>query len=56
VKDNREKGNTKRKFPELSGSTMERSANKVGSIRKEGEKKKGRLGKLARSVTAGQQK
>ena len=56
MKNNREEGKAKRKAQELSGSTLQRSAIKAGSIRKEGEKKNGRLGKLARSVTAGQQK
>jgi hypothetical protein len=55
MKNNRDDGNARRRFPERSGSTQT-SAKKADAIRKDGEKKKGRAGKLSHSVIAGQQK
>ena len=56
MKDNREEGNTQRKFQDDSASTMQTPANKADVSRKGGEKKKVRSVKLSRSVTAGQRK
>ena len=55
MKNNREEGQAKRKLRQPSASTMQTSA-RAGAIAKEGEKQKGRPGKLSHSVTAGQQK
>jgi hypothetical protein len=56
VKNSREESNTQRKVQDGSAPTMQASANKADVIRKSGEKKKVRPGKLTHSVSAGQGK